>query len=134
MTIGSRAHNTSNDFAEKWLSSSADARSVRAGKRMRTIESSDGQRRFLGVAYIRSPRVFSANRQSSVPDTGDAPPRCLAHGTGIARTRGMDPVLLGRRACLGLLAAAALVPRADAADALRLGLLHTLSPAPFYVA
>jgi len=46
----------------------------------------------------------------------------------------MDRVLLGRRASLGLLAAAALGPRADAADPLRLGLLHTLSPAPFYIA
>jgi len=43
---------------------------------------------------------------------------------------------LGRRSCLGLLAAATLLPasRAHAADALTLGLLHTLSPAPFYMA
>ena len=41
---------------------------------------------------------------------------------------------LTRRASLGLLAAAATMPRARAAEPLRLGLLHTLSPAPFYIA
>jgi NitT/TauT family transport system substrate-binding protein len=43
---------------------------------------------------------------------------------------------IGRRSCLGLLAAATLLPasRAHAADPLTLGLLHTLSPAPFYMA
>jgi NitT/TauT family transport system substrate-binding protein len=41
-----------------------------------------------------------------------------------------------RRAALGLglVAAAAIAPRAQAADKLRLGLLQTLSPAPFYIA
>ncbi len=41
---------------------------------------------------------------------------------------------IGRRAALGGLMAASLAPRARAADAIRLGLLHTLSPAPFYIA
>jgi len=53
---------------------------------------------------------------------------------------------MGRRAALGLLAGAVIAPgawtcawpyiapRAYAADPLRLGLLHTLSPAPFYIA
>ncbi len=41
---------------------------------------------------------------------------------------------LTRRASLGLLAAAGIAPRALAAESLRLGLLHTLSPAPFYIA
>lgn len=39
-----------------------------------------------------------------------------------------------RRACLGLLASFALASGARAAEPLRLGLLHTLSPAPFYIA
>jgi NitT/TauT family transport system substrate-binding protein len=46
----------------------------------------------------------------------------------------MDTDRLGRRAMLGLVAAAAFAPRAGAADRLRLGLLQTLSPAPFYIA
>jgi NitT/TauT family transport system substrate-binding protein len=42
---------------------------------------------------------------------------------------------IGRRGCLGLLAAAGLATRARAAgETIRLGLLHTLSPAPFYLA
>jgi NitT/TauT family transport system substrate-binding protein len=42
---------------------------------------------------------------------------------------------IGRRSCLGLLAATALGSKARAAgDVVRLGLLHTLSPAPFYLA
>jgi NitT/TauT family transport system substrate-binding protein len=42
---------------------------------------------------------------------------------------------IGRRSCLGLLAATALGGKARAAgDVVRLGLLHTLSPAPFYLA
>jgi len=40
----------------------------------------------------------------------------------------------GRRTCLGLIAAALAATRAGAAQPLRLGLLHTLSPAPFYIA
>ncbi len=46
----------------------------------------------------------------------------------------MDHTRLGRRAALGLLAGAAIALPARAADQLRLGLLHTLSPAPFYIA
>ncbi len=46
----------------------------------------------------------------------------------------MNPFPLSRRAALGLLTAAAVIPQARAADPLRLGLLHTLSPAPFYIA
>jgi NitT/TauT family transport system substrate-binding protein len=46
----------------------------------------------------------------------------------------MDTDRLGRRAALGLVAAAAFAPRAGAAERLRLGLLQTLSPAPFYIA
>jgi NitT/TauT family transport system substrate-binding protein len=41
---------------------------------------------------------------------------------------------LGRRAALALLAASVPAAFAQAADPLRLGLLHTLSPAPFYIA
>ena len=42
---------------------------------------------------------------------------------------------IGRRGCLGLLAAAGLARQARAAgDTIRLGMLHTLSPAPFYLA
>jgi NitT/TauT family transport system substrate-binding protein len=41
---------------------------------------------------------------------------------------------LTRRASLGLATAVAIAPCAHAADTLRLGLLHTLSPAPFYIA
>jgi NitT/TauT family transport system substrate-binding protein len=41
---------------------------------------------------------------------------------------------LSRRAALALLAAAAAPVPARAAESLRLGLLHTLSPAPFYLA
>jgi NitT/TauT family transport system substrate-binding protein len=41
---------------------------------------------------------------------------------------------IGRRASLGLLLAAAAQPGARAAETIRLGLLHTLSPAPFYIA
>jgi NitT/TauT family transport system substrate-binding protein len=41
---------------------------------------------------------------------------------------------IGRRASLGLLFAAAAAPRSRAAETIRLGLLHTLSPAPFYLA
>jgi NitT/TauT family transport system substrate-binding protein len=41
---------------------------------------------------------------------------------------------IDRRASLGLLLAAAAAPRARAAETIRLGLLHTLSPAPFYLA
>ncbi len=40
----------------------------------------------------------------------------------------------GRRACLGALAASLVAKPAGAAEALRLGLLHTLSPAPLYLA
>jgi NitT/TauT family transport system substrate-binding protein len=43
-------------------------------------------------------------------------------------------MIIGRRAWLGLAASALAVPRARAAAPLRLGLLHTLSPAPFYMA
>jgi len=43
-------------------------------------------------------------------------------------------VSLSRRTCLGLLAAGLAATRARAAQPLRLGLLHTLSPAPFYIA
>ena len=39
-----------------------------------------------------------------------------------------------RRICFQLLAASLLPSLARAADTLRLGLLHTLSPAPFYIA
>src|SRR5262249_7342845 len=39
-----------------------------------------------------------------------------------------------RRVFLFALAAALIAPRAHAAEPLRLGLLHTLSPAPFYIA
>ena len=46
----------------------------------------------------------------------------------------MNTAPLNRRACLALLATAAAAPRARAAEPLRLGLLHTLSPAPFYLA
>ncbi len=48
----------------------------------------------------------------------------------------MTTFLLGRRSCLSLLTAATLLPasRAHAAEPLTLGLLHTLSPAPFYMA
>ena len=46
----------------------------------------------------------------------------------------MNTAPLHRRACLALLASAAAAPRARAAEPLRLGLLHTLSPAPFYLA
>ncbi|MCW3474016.1 ABC transporter substrate-binding protein [Limobrevibacterium gyesilva] len=41
---------------------------------------------------------------------------------------------LGRRACLGLMAAALTARGARAAETIRLGLLHTVSPAPFYLA
>ncbi len=41
---------------------------------------------------------------------------------------------LTRRAALGALGAALAAPAARAAEPLRIGLLHTLSPAPFYVA
>ena len=41
---------------------------------------------------------------------------------------------LGRRSCLALIAAAAAARRASAAEPIRLGLLHTLSPAPLYIA
>ncbi len=41
---------------------------------------------------------------------------------------------IGRRAALGAALSAALTPPARAADGVRLGLLHTLSPAPFYIA
>jgi NitT/TauT family transport system substrate-binding protein len=41
---------------------------------------------------------------------------------------------LGRRSCLRLLTASLIPSAAWAADTLRLGLLHTLSPAPFYIA
>ncbi|HUN39980.1 MAG TPA: ABC transporter substrate-binding protein [Acetobacteraceae bacterium] len=43
-------------------------------------------------------------------------------------------VSLGRRSCLGLFAAGLVASHANAAQPLRLGLLHTLSPAPFYIA
>ncbi|HUB43354.1 MAG TPA: ABC transporter substrate-binding protein [Acetobacteraceae bacterium] len=43
-------------------------------------------------------------------------------------------VSFGRRACLGLFAAGFAARRAAATEPLRLGLLHTLSPAPFYIA
>ena len=43
-------------------------------------------------------------------------------------------VSFGRRTCLGLFAAGLAAGRAHAAEPLRLGLLHTLSPAPFYIA
>ena len=46
----------------------------------------------------------------------------------------ISAVSFGRRACLGLLAAGMSAARARAAEPLRLGLLHTLSPAPFYIA
>src|SRR5487761_2687268 len=46
----------------------------------------------------------------------------------------MNTAPLHRRTCLALLASAAAAPRARAAEPLRLGLLHTLSPAPFYLA
>lgn len=46
----------------------------------------------------------------------------------------MNRMLLGRRAALGVLGAAAMSPALRAAAPLRLGLLHTLSPAPFYIA
>src|SRR5665213_2940718 len=46
----------------------------------------------------------------------------------------MNTDRLGRRAALGLLAGAAITPRARAVEPLRLGLLQTLSPAPFYIA
>jgi NitT/TauT family transport system substrate-binding protein len=39
-----------------------------------------------------------------------------------------------RRSVIAAIAAAAPLTRANAADAVRLGLLHTLSPAPFYIA
>jgi NitT/TauT family transport system substrate-binding protein len=41
---------------------------------------------------------------------------------------------LGRRACIGLAAAASVVRPGHAAEPIRLGLLHTLSPAPLYLA
>jgi len=41
---------------------------------------------------------------------------------------------LTRRASLGLIAAALAAPPARAGEPLRLGLLQTLSPAPFYIA
>jgi NitT/TauT family transport system substrate-binding protein len=46
----------------------------------------------------------------------------------------MRPMEWGRRACLGALAASLVAKPAGAAEALRLGLLHTLSPAPLYLA
>lgn len=46
----------------------------------------------------------------------------------------MDRLALRRRAFAGLLVAAATAPRARAAETLRVGMLHTLSPAPFYIA
>jgi NitT/TauT family transport system substrate-binding protein len=46
----------------------------------------------------------------------------------------ISAVSFGRRTCLGLLAAGMSAARARAAEPLRLGLLHTLSPAPFYIA
>src|ERR1700739_1199011 len=48
----------------------------------------------------------------------------------------MPPSPTGCRRCLSILAVATLSPasRARAAEPLRLGLLHTLSPAPFYIA
>jgi len=69
-------------------------------------------------------------------------PGTLLRPAGRSRTGKRCPVpqtrlcsnLLGRRACLGLLASAGLVARARATEPLRLGLLHTLSPAPFYIA
>jgi NitT/TauT family transport system substrate-binding protein len=48
--------------------------------------------------------------------------------------RGGFAMLLTRRSGLGLLAAATLAPPARAGSPLRLGMLHTLSPAPFYIA
>src|ERR1700739_4692875 len=47
----------------------------------------------------------------------------------------MPPSPTGCRRCLSILAVATLSPasRARAAEPLRLGLLHTLSPAPFYI-
>lgn len=46
----------------------------------------------------------------------------------------MPRSLLTRRASLGLIAAAIAAPSARAGEPLRLGLLQTLSPAPFYIA
>jgi NitT/TauT family transport system substrate-binding protein len=46
----------------------------------------------------------------------------------------MPRSLLTRRASLGLIAAALAAPPARAGEPLRLGLLQTLSPAPFYIA
>jgi NitT/TauT family transport system substrate-binding protein len=46
----------------------------------------------------------------------------------------MHPGTLPRRTCFQLLATSLLPSLAHAADTLRLGLLHTLSPAPFYIA
>jgi NitT/TauT family transport system substrate-binding protein len=43
-------------------------------------------------------------------------------------------VSFNRRTCLGLFAAGLVATPGQAADPLRLGLLHTLSPAPFYIA
>jgi NitT/TauT family transport system substrate-binding protein len=43
-------------------------------------------------------------------------------------------VSFSRRTCLGLFAAGLVATPSQAADPLRLGLLHTLSPAPFYIA
>src|ERR1700692_1040583 len=49
--------------------------------------------------------------------------------------RERESMNIGRRSCLGLLAATALGGKARAAgDVGRLGLLHTLSPAPFFLA
>src|SRR5580658_7061610 len=49
-----------------------------------------------------------------------------------SRASGKSP-RIGRRAVLSLAGAAA-ASRARAAETIRLGLLHTLSPAPFYIA
>ncbi|MEJ0015455.1 MAG: ABC transporter substrate-binding protein [Acetobacteraceae bacterium] len=46
----------------------------------------------------------------------------------------MTSACIGRRASLAFLATALVAPVARAADPLRLGLLRTLSPAPFYIA
>jgi NitT/TauT family transport system substrate-binding protein len=52
----------------------------------------------------------------------------------VTMSREKTNMMLGRRACLAATAAMALIRPARAAERIRLGLLHTLSPAPLYIA
>jgi NitT/TauT family transport system substrate-binding protein len=61
-------------------------------------------------------------------------PARLTYGIACRNAVGVRSMKLGRRGVLGGLTAIAMADRARAATPIRLGLLHTLSPAPLYLA